>query len=342
MDTLAWETPGTFYHTWGYKSWVKGDPLDIQIVNQIKKLSQIAARGGNFLLNIGPKSDGTVLPYEVDVLKGIGAWMKQNGEAIYGTGTTPFRKLPWGECTTKPGKLYLHVFDWPKDGKLQIPGLKNKITKAVLLTDKSVDVEVLVDGNEPALNVSHITPSKSVTVLEVAYEGKLKIQHGAVTKKSGEYTLTDEFVINHGKYGRESYRSILKDYYRTWDVKVENPGTYEVSISYKMKYDQKDFVLECEKQEIPFTLNGAGVKKEKAEVIDGNENPHHKKNSTGGASKESYVIGKLHFDKKGVYTITLKQGQPFEFKTTMVDFKQQDHKYRSMNIDVDKIVLKSL
>ena len=48
LDTIAWETPGTFYHTWGYKSWVKGAPLDKQIKNQVKKLSKIASLGGNF------------------------------------------------------------------------------------------------------------------------------------------------------------------------------------------------------------------------------------------------------------------------------------------------------
>ena len=114
LDTIAWETPGTFYHTWGYKSWVKGAPIDKQIKNQVKKLSKIASLGGNFLLNIGPKSDGSVVQYEQDVLKGIGEWMTLHAEAIHGTKSTPFQKLDWGYCTQADQKLYFHLFDYSK------------------------------------------------------------------------------------------------------------------------------------------------------------------------------------------------------------------------------------
>ena len=57
--------------------------------------------------------------------RGGGAWLKKNGEAIYGTQASPFRHLGWGRCTVKPGVLYLHVFDWPTDGTLVVGGLKS-------------------------------------------------------------------------------------------------------------------------------------------------------------------------------------------------------------------------
>jgi alpha-L-fucosidase len=68
--------------------------------------------------------------------------MKVNSEAIYGTSASPFSKrLPWGRCTTKVTgnitTLYLHVFNWPEDGRLLVPGLKNKPQKTYLLTDKT-------------------------------------------------------------------------------------------------------------------------------------------------------------------------------------------------------------
>ncbi|MCD6354305.1 MAG: alpha-L-fucosidase [Prolixibacteraceae bacterium] len=340
IDTLAWETPGTFYHTWGYKSWVKRAPVEMQVKTQIRKLSQIAARGGNFLLNIGPKPDGTVLPYEVKVLNEIGEWMKTNHEAIYATGTTPFRKLDWGECTTGKNKLYLYIFDWPKNNKLKIPGLRNKIVKAYPLAHSEKKIDFFSENGDKLLDLSPVSPDKNVTIIVVEYSGDLNIEHDAAKANSkGEIILDNKLVINHGKYGRESYRSILKDYYRSWDVIIDQPGDYEVSLAYKLKYDSKDFVLEANKQKLNFTLTGEGQKSEKAEIIDGNENSTKIKQQNGSEFKNT-VVGKIHFNKTGRQTICLKQGKEFKFMTTTNDFKNQDHKYRGMNIDVKMIELK--
>ena len=74
--------------------------------------------------------------------------MKVNGEAIYGTTASPFEKLAWGRCTQKPGKLYLHVFDWPKDGKLLVP-IANRVNKAYLLAQPAVELKSREIGRRP-------------------------------------------------------------------------------------------------------------------------------------------------------------------------------------------------
>lgn len=157
-----WETCMTMNNTWGYK---RDDNNFKSTATLIRNLCDIASKGGNYLLNVGPTSEGLIPQPEVDRLKEVGAWMKVNGRAIYGTGPTLFgaeagsfsptekdnrgagRFTPtWDwRCTTRPGKrrlhlfttqgkLYVHIFKWPA-GQFELPGVKGKITKAWLLAD---------------------------------------------------------------------------------------------------------------------------------------------------------------------------------------------------------------
>ena len=91
------------------------------------------------MLNIGPTAEGVFPPPSIERLEGIGKWMKVNGEAIYGTQASPFPALEWGRCTQKAidggTRLYLHVFDWPRDGRLIVPGIASKPDRAYLLAD---------------------------------------------------------------------------------------------------------------------------------------------------------------------------------------------------------------
>ncbi len=115
---------------WGYD---KTDPHWKPSPVIIRNLVDIVSKGGNYLLNVGPRADGTFPPEALRILGEVGRWMKTNGESIYGTTAGPLQSLPWGRSTTKAGRLYLHVWDWPADGRLVVPGLKNKIARADLL-----------------------------------------------------------------------------------------------------------------------------------------------------------------------------------------------------------------
>jgi alpha-L-fucosidase len=139
-----WETCMTMNGTWGYRAADnKWKPTETLIHN----LVDIASKGGNFLLNVGPTSEGLIPAPSVERLKQMGDWMKVNGEAIYDTTKSPLKEQPdWGRVTQKDDTLYLHVFNWPADGKITVPGLKNSITSARLLaTGKKLKVGV-VDG----------------------------------------------------------------------------------------------------------------------------------------------------------------------------------------------------
>jgi alpha-L-fucosidase len=172
LDGKDWETCMTMNETWGYKSyannWKKPETM-------IRNLVDIASKGGNYLLNVGPKADGTFPQESVDALKEIGVWMKTNGEAIYDTKASPFGLFTWGRCTRKDnGKktvLYFSVFDWPKDGKLSIPGLKNEIVSAGLLANKaSLKTETTNEGLTILLPEKGLDPIATVIKVEVKGE----------------------------------------------------------------------------------------------------------------------------------------------------------------------------
>ena len=120
-----WETCMTMNDSWGFKqgdtNWKSADDL-------IRKLSDIASKGGNFLLNVGPDAQGEIPAASRERLQTVGAWLQRNGVAIYGTQASPFqRRLPWGRVTQKTQAggvtLFLHVWDWPANRRLLLPGV---------------------------------------------------------------------------------------------------------------------------------------------------------------------------------------------------------------------------
>ena len=163
----------TMNDTWGYK---KNDHNWKSTEELLRKLVDIASKGGNYLLNVGPTAEGLIPEPSVERLQAMGKWLKVNGESIYGTTANPLGKLPWGRCTAKPGRLYLHVFDWPTDGKLEVPRLKNKIKKAYLLADKKRELAVTrEDKNKVVIGLPDNAPDAIDTVVVLEIKGETVI-----------------------------------------------------------------------------------------------------------------------------------------------------------------------
>ena len=165
LPGVDWESCMTMNDTWGYKSyddnWKSSETL-------LRNLADIASKGGNFLLNVGPTSEGLIPDASVERLVAMGEWMKVNGESIYGTTASPIGAVPWGRCTAKPGKLYLHVFEWPANGRLVVPNVKNEVQKAYLLAGKGGDLKVTHDGGNVVVHVPEqaVCPINTVVVLK--------------------------------------------------------------------------------------------------------------------------------------------------------------------------------
>ena len=146
---LDWETPATINDTWGFKTydhnWKSTEEL-------IQKLVDIVSKGGNYLLNVGPTAEGVIPQPSVDRLLGMGAWIDVNGEAIYGTKPGPIQGVSWCRSTAKPGKVYMHVLDWPTDGKIVVPAMDQAVTGAYLLAH--ADVALAIEEQDGAVGVT--------------------------------------------------------------------------------------------------------------------------------------------------------------------------------------------
>jgi alpha-L-fucosidase len=183
MPGVDWETCMTMNTTWGYsehdQAWKSPQTL-------IRNLIDIASKGGNYLLNIGPKGDGSVPEQSVEAMQAIGAWMRVNGESIYATTASPFARLAWGRATQKKladGKtrLYLHVFDWPANGKLVVPLQADapKPPKASLLASGQ-SLDVATDGRQLTISLPPQAPDKIATVLVVDIDGAPRVAQAAL------------------------------------------------------------------------------------------------------------------------------------------------------------------
>jgi alpha-L-fucosidase len=173
---LDWETCMTMNRNWGYN---RADKDFKSTKDLVQNLVDIVSKGGNFLLNVGPTADGEFPPESVERLQQIGAWMKVNAEAIQGTGASPFPTLTWGRATQRRlaggnTRLYLHVFDWPKDGVLEVPGILNDATRAFLFADPS-EAGLAVSRREDALRITlpgTASPDATDTVVVLDLTGR--------------------------------------------------------------------------------------------------------------------------------------------------------------------------
>ena len=160
----------TMNGAWGYhkndEAWKSSDSL-------VHSLVDIASKGGNFLLNVGPTGKGVFPSKSVEKLAEVGNWLKVNGESIYGTTSSPFGKLPWGRCTKKVLAneviLYLSVFDWPKNGKLHLEQ-DISVKQAYLLSDPSTDLITKSTDTGLVISLPKQAPNSIANVVKIIAE----------------------------------------------------------------------------------------------------------------------------------------------------------------------------
>jgi len=163
LPGVDWETCMTLNNTWGFQSFDDGWKDTKTLV---RTLVDVASKGGNLLLNVGPTAQGVIPVQSVSRLREMGDWMKVNGEAVYGTSASPYGLPAWGRYTTQSatGRVYASIFDWPKDRQLTLTGVTSKPRSAYLLADKKPLV-VEQAGEGFVVKLPQVAPSAVASVL---------------------------------------------------------------------------------------------------------------------------------------------------------------------------------
>ena len=313
--TEHWEVCMPISGSWGYK---KSDDNFKSTSTLIRNLADIASKGGNYLLNVSPTGTGALLPQATERLKAIGEWMKTNSESIYGTTASPFDELEWGRCTKKSyGKgttLYLHVFEWPEDGKLHVPGLNNKVNLTTLLADMK-PLETSQDESGVTISLPSQAPDDINSVIAMHVAGPLDVTSTASTISSdGSLVLSAKAAYLHNNEGAKQIQLVTNDVpnigYWTdaqawieWSVTYNEPGTYEVFGEVAVEADKTRFLLG-----MPKNHTTAEVK------------------STGGyGSYKKQSLGTIEISKAGTYPLQIipeaENWQPMNVRNVQLKLK---------------------
>ena len=172
LPGIHWETCQTMQlpNNWGY-SRIVGFRTYVDLLRQY---IDVASKGGNLLLNIGPTGAGAIVPQALGCLEKFGAWSRVNGEAIHGTTASPFPQLPFdGRCTRKGETLYLHVFQWPESGSILLPAA-NRVKRAWLLADPQTTLSLTPGPRGTSISLPGTAPDPVASVIAVEIEGEVQ------------------------------------------------------------------------------------------------------------------------------------------------------------------------
>jgi alpha-L-fucosidase len=295
--------------TWGFKkddhNWKSTEQLLFNLVDCVSK-------GGNFLLNVGPTAEGLIPQPSLDRLREMGGYVRVSAEAIYGAGPSPFARLPY-RVTTKPGKLYVHVFKSSFDSTVTLSGLQNRILRAYPLNDRTNPMSVVVrqrlpasvqsdlsmlDSSSPSL-LLNVKPGKILTTICVEIEGEpIVVIPPLSPDKDGVLTLNAIDAKVHGGTARLQGRGddsnigywTNKDDYLTWEFELPQGGKYDVALQ---------------------QADGARVSISLTDAILEIALP-----ATGGWDQfKSIAVGQFNVPKAGRYTLTVK---PVELKNGVI------------------------
>jgi len=229
-----WETPATLNDTWGFKSW---DHNWKTVDKLLYLLVDLASKGVNYLLNVGPTAAGLIPEPSVRLLEGIGEWMDVNGEAIHGTQASPYPyEFDWGRMTQKENRLYLLITRWPAE-PLKLVGLCSTVEAVTLLAAPGAEVrfEQLSDGdrNELTLHLPAESPEEYVSVVRLDLDGAVDVDDAPLQQPDGAVTLPAHMADVTGGEAGIGRNGMTEGWTSTeaalcWNMKIWAPGRFRV------------------------------------------------------------------------------------------------------------------
>ena len=258
-----WEACWTINHSWGFK---KADTNWKSTEQLVQKLSDIVSKGGNLLLNVGPKPDGAFPEASIGQLLEMGQWMQTAGEGVYGTDSSNILQPSWGRLTQKGQALYLHVFDWPVEGKLVLEGVKLQATRASLLGATEQALRVTSGQERVEIILPKQKPGGLVPMIRLEFEGEIEAISGAdqLALKEGDLRLSAAEAVIRGKgplrvEGEDKHLGywVSNDNLAKWEFEnVSQDAVYDVGIGYALdpEYVGAEFLLSCGTSKVSGTV----------------------------------------------------------------------------------------
>jgi alpha-L-fucosidase len=219
----------------------------------LKNLIRTIARGVNFMINIGPDGRGNVPEPATKALTQAGDWIRSHEEAIYGCTASPFPPFSWGDCTVKGNNLFVHVFAWPKSGKLKIAALKGNVVNAtVLQSNDKIEFNQIDDQLHLMANINNsetpITIKLSIDSKPEASHQSLTIDSENITDLPAEYATLESVTLNP-KHWMETFGEWKKtdnlvnwkgkEAKASWDINNLEHTTQIVTVEYACDADNE-------------------------------------------------------------------------------------------------------
>lgn len=240
-----WESVDVTNDAWGYAWYDQNWKSPIQI---LKNLISTVARGGTYMLNIGPDGLGNVPEFVSQSLLTAGEWISKYPQVIYGAAPSPWKHaLPWGDVVQQGNKLYLAVYEWPQTGKLYLPGLQSPIESVYLLSKGKKKVKYIKEGDWTVFQIPYDKPDTKISVIEVNMkdENILVDNTQAIDPDMGISNLSVKFAKAENckiyksswmeKFGEWKHKYCVSDLQQgghiTWDIHVKDPGIYQINLS---------------------------------------------------------------------------------------------------------------
>lgn len=320
----AWESIYTHNDSWGY---IKHD-MNFKTPGEIiRLLANVASKGGNLMLNVGPDGEGNIPEYSVKFLQETGKWLDKNGESIYASTYGLIPAQPWGVSTSKPGKQYLHVINRPGNGKLLVPGFKGTISKVYTLVGNK-QLNFKKDGDDVWITLPEFEAGAANTVLVMEYLGKVAdYDLNVPVTVSNQYKENSVDAVFAKLQGNPKIESLTySHYYGDWkhtvcvtnlkektdqvafNIRVTEPGDYKIALEYSCAPEsaKQEGIMKINNQEFLFRTLRTSEFDKKAPL------PFIK-----------HVIATTTFNKAGEYKIsieTLQNGlELFKLKSVILE-----------------------